>query len=129
MIIHTGQPLARLANLAQPMLMEILHHETQIYHDNEQHEGHSIGDQTFYRNAQYFILGNCMERAKGIEPSSEAWKATALPLCYARSDNGSFNASPLSTQDSFSYKIIPQYRLTFSPEYSFFPPSSQRYFV
>lgn len=25
-----------------------------------------------------------MERAKGIEPSSEAWKAPALPLCYAR---------------------------------------------
>ncbi len=34
------------------------------------------------------IFGYCkgsMERAKGIEPSSEAWKATALPLCYARS--------------------------------------------
>ncbi len=25
-----------------------------------------------------------MERAKGIEPSSPAWKAGALPLCYAR---------------------------------------------
>ena len=25
-----------------------------------------------------------VERAKGIEPSSVAWKATALPLCYAR---------------------------------------------
>lgn len=25
-----------------------------------------------------------MERAEGIEPSSVAWKATALPLCYAR---------------------------------------------
>ncbi len=25
-----------------------------------------------------------MERTEGIEPSSVAWKATALPLCYAR---------------------------------------------
>ena len=25
-----------------------------------------------------------MERAKGIEPSSVAWEATALPLSYAR---------------------------------------------
>ena len=25
-----------------------------------------------------------MERAKGIEPSSSAWKADALPLSYAR---------------------------------------------
>jgi hypothetical protein len=25
-----------------------------------------------------------MERAKGIEPSSPAWKAGALPLSYAR---------------------------------------------
>ena len=25
-----------------------------------------------------------VERAEGIEPSSVAWKATALPLCYAR---------------------------------------------
>jgi hypothetical protein len=25
-----------------------------------------------------------LERAKGIEPSSTAWEADALPLCYAR---------------------------------------------
>ena len=25
-----------------------------------------------------------LERAKGIEPSYSAWKAAALPLCYAR---------------------------------------------
>ena len=25
-----------------------------------------------------------VERAKGIEPSSSAWEADALPLCYAR---------------------------------------------
>lgn len=28
--------------------------------------------------------GRKMERAKGIEPSSSAWKADALPLSYAR---------------------------------------------
>ncbi len=28
-----------------------------------------------------------MERAKGIEPSSSAWKADALPLSYARNGN------------------------------------------
>jgi hypothetical protein len=27
-----------------------------------------------------------MERAMGIEPTSPAWKAGALPLCYARSE-------------------------------------------
>ena len=30
-----------------------------------------------------------MERAKGIEPSSAAWEAAALPLSYARSDRDS----------------------------------------
>jgi hypothetical protein len=29
-----------------------------------------------------------MERAKGIEPSSSAWEADALPLCYARTTEG-----------------------------------------
>ena len=28
----------------------------------------------------------CLERVKGIEPSSEAWKAPALPFSYARKD-------------------------------------------
>ena len=30
--------------------------------------------------------GRGVERAEGIEPSSVAWKATALPLCYARTE-------------------------------------------
>ena len=28
--------------------------------------------------------GRLLERAKGVEPSYSAWKAAALPLCYAR---------------------------------------------
>ncbi len=31
-----------------------------------------------------------MERAKGIEPSSVAWEATALPLSYTRRMSGKF---------------------------------------
>jgi len=34
---------------------------------------------------------NKLERAKGIEPSSPAWKAGALPLCYARFTDCFFN--------------------------------------
>jgi hypothetical protein len=30
------------------------------------------------------VLNRKLERAKGIEPSSSAWEADALPLCYAR---------------------------------------------
>ena len=30
------------------------------------------------------ITAHKMERVKGIEPSSPAWKAGALPLCYTR---------------------------------------------
>ena len=33
----------------------------------------------FYKN-----IGYGMERVKGIEPSSPAWKADALPLSYTR---------------------------------------------
>ena len=29
-----------------------------------------------------------LERVKGIEPSSVAWEATALPLSYTRDDDG-----------------------------------------
>ena len=29
----------------------------------------------------------CMERAKGIEPSSQAWEARILPMNYARMMN------------------------------------------
>jgi hypothetical protein len=31
--------------------------------------------------------GKRMERVKGIEPSSSAWKAVALPLSYTRMGN------------------------------------------
>lgn len=47
------------------------------------------------------VIGRALERAEGIEPSSVAWKATALPLCYARiapaplSAFGSARASPV----------------------------------
>ena len=30
------------------------------------------------------MLGGAMERVKGIEPSSLAWEANALPLSYTR---------------------------------------------
>ena len=32
------------------------------------------------------VTAHKMERVKGIEPSSPAWKAGALPLCYTRMD-------------------------------------------
>jgi hypothetical protein len=33
------------------------------------------------------VQGTLMERVKGIEPSSSAWKAVALPLSYTRIRN------------------------------------------
>ena len=36
-----------------------------------------------------------MERAKGIEPSSSAWKADALPLSYARMGKTAHSISEL----------------------------------
>ena len=42
-----------------------------------------------------------LERVKGIEPSSEAWKATALPLSYTRPPTamscGAVGANPVPT--------------------------------
>ena len=37
------------------------------------------------RDRRTSVLGIMMERAKGIEPSYEAWEASVLPLNYARS--------------------------------------------
>jgi hypothetical protein len=34
-----------------------------------------------------FMSARGMERVKGIEPSSSAWKAVALPLSYTRASN------------------------------------------
>ena len=51
-----------------------------------------------------------LERAKGIEPSSSAWEADALPLCYARlmagilagfSDKSSLKSGIVFTVPSF----------------------------
>ena len=38
-------------------------------------------------------IGSKMERAMGIEPTCEAWKASVLPLNYARTE-GNTNCSP-----------------------------------
>src|SRR5438477_11639842 len=35
-------------------------------------------------NCQFFAIFAADQRVKGIEPSSVAWKATALPLSYTR---------------------------------------------
>jgi hypothetical protein len=37
-----------------------------------------------------------VERAKGIEPSYEAWEAAVLPLNYARDGSGFYRQSPRS---------------------------------
>ena len=39
-----------------------------------------------------------LERVKGIEPSSSAWKAVALPLSYTRT-RGSAQPSAISRRD------------------------------
>ena len=39
--------------------------------------------------------GAAVERAKGIEPSSSAWKADALPLSYARMGKTAYSISEL----------------------------------
>ena len=36
------------------------------------------------KKAPLRVLFFCMERAKGIEPSSQAWEARILPMNYAR---------------------------------------------
>ena len=48
-----------------------------------------IGPHEDTRPAAYWFgdgrhVGQVQKRAKGIEPSSSAWKAVALPLSYAR---------------------------------------------
>jgi hypothetical protein len=35
-----------------------------------------------------------LERVKGIEPSSSAWKAVALPLSYTRRTRSTFTGNP-----------------------------------
>ena len=44
------------------------------------------GDCPAGESAPRAISGFSMERAKGIEPSYEAWEASALPLSYARAN-------------------------------------------
>lgn len=39
-------------------------------------------------------MGKDLERVKGIEPSSEAWKAPALPLSYTRSSSRTISFRP-----------------------------------
>ena len=39
---------------------------------------------TLYESTVQIPEPEKLERAKGIEPSSSAWEADALPLCYAR---------------------------------------------
>ena len=76
--------------------------------------------------------GEILERAKGIEPSSEAWKATALPLCYARirgayiaslSDEASLYPHPVCAGRSgqlLPMKIIPAKNRRFLRIYGIF---------
>jgi hypothetical protein len=45
-----------------------------------------------------------LERVKGIEPSSSAWKAVALPLSYTRASD---QVSVLRDQKSASASLIP----------------------
>lgn len=42
-------------------------------------------------------MGKDLERVKGIEPSSEAWKAPALPLSYTRSSSRNYIIPPRGT--------------------------------
>ena len=52
------------------------------------------------------LLGHIMERVKGIEPSSSAWKAEVLPLNYTRINLCMISAPQLihvlKTSDEFS---------------------------
>jgi hypothetical protein len=41
------------------------------------------------RQAVRRMISKVLERVKGIEPSSSAWKAVALPLSYTRTRNKS----------------------------------------
>jgi hypothetical protein len=43
------------------------------------------------------MIRKVLERVKGIEPSSSAWKAVALPLSYTRTRNKS-QSSAVSQQ-------------------------------
>lgn len=43
--------------------------------------------------------GTWLERMKGIEPSSEAWEATALPLSYIRLKEHHTTKDPVSKRD------------------------------
>lgn len=41
---------------------------------------------------QMYIVWGKLERVKGIEPSSSAWEAAALPLSYTRTERFTFAA-------------------------------------
>ena len=43
-----------------------------------------LADFQIFFNHQRLRVGSKMERVKGIEPSSLAWEAKALPLSYTR---------------------------------------------
>jgi len=43
-----------------------------------------LADFQFFFNHQRLRVSSKMERVKGIEPSSLAWEAKALPLSYTR---------------------------------------------
>ena len=50
-------------------------------------DGGALGGLQKYKQLNLFIimgLGEFVERVKGIEPSSGAWEALALPLSYTR---------------------------------------------
>ena len=55
-----------------------------------------------------------MERVKGIEPSSSAWEAAALPLSYTRAAPGREGAhlpgSPARVNPNFGKPLRPSYR-------------------
>ena len=57
-------------------------------------------------HGELHTLSGDLERAKGIEPSSEAWKATALPLCYART--ASFYASIVAPPQPRGFRYASQ---------------------
>lgn len=44
----------------------------------------------------FFFSGENLERVMGIEPTSSAWKAEALPLCYTRGKRGAESGSALT---------------------------------
>lgn len=50
--------------------------------------------------------GERVERAKGIEPSSPAWEAGALPLCYAREGGGIVAELADKASESFPAKML-----------------------